>query len=284
VNPVYASVIGVVLFIFRVLRWKVRVTGVEHVPAAGPGVVATNHIGYLDFVFAGYGVRKQGKRRLRFVAKREVFDHRISGPLMRAMGHIPVDRGGNTMKAMREVSNALAGGDLVGMFPEGTISRSFVPLPGRPGAAKMAIESGVPLIPGAVWGTQRIFTKGRKPRPAVGTTVTVVFGPPIAYEPGEDPLVVHERLMAAIGELVDRLQREYPDIPAGPDDAWWQPAHLGGSAPTPEEALRRAQEDSAERRRRRAAELAAGAPPTAAERADEAARDAALADEDDPAR
>jgi 1-acyl-sn-glycerol-3-phosphate acyltransferase len=284
VNPVYASVIGLVLFVFRVLRWKVRVTGVEHVPAAGPGVVATNHIGYLDFVFAGYGVRKQGKRRLRFVAKREVFDHRFVGPLMRAMGHIAVDRGGNTMKAMHEVSDALTGGDLVGMFPEGTISRSFVPLPGRPGAAKMAVESGVPLIPGAVWGTQRISTKGRKPTAAVGNKVTVVFGPPIAYEPGEDPLAVHERLMAAIGELVDRLQREYPDRPAGPEDAWWQPAHLGGSAPTPEEALRRAQEDAAARRRRRAEELAAGASPTGTASDRGTASDAELAPEDDADR
>jgi 1-acyl-sn-glycerol-3-phosphate acyltransferase len=172
-----------------------------------------------------------------------------------------VDRGGDTMKAMREVSVALEGGDMVGMFPEGTISRSFVPLPGRPGAARMAIESGVPLIPGAVWGTQRIYTKGRKPRPAPGTPIFVVFGPPVAYEPHEDPMVVHGRLMAAIGELTDRLQREYPDVPEGPDDSWWQPAHLGGSAPTVDEALRRAQEDSAERRRRRSGATDAGEGP-----------------------
>jgi 1-acyl-sn-glycerol-3-phosphate acyltransferase len=258
VNPVYTFVIGVVLTVFRLLRWKVRVAGVEHVPATGGGVVATNHIGYLDFVFAGYGVRKQGRRRLRFVAKREVFDHRISGPLMRAMGHIAVDRGGDTMRALREVSAALDGGDLVGMFPEGTISRSFVPLPGRPGAVRMAMGSGVPLIPGAVWGTQRIFTKGRKPRPAPGITVSVLFGPPIAYTPDEDPMEVHQRLMAAIGDLVDRLQREYPDVPSGPEDAWWQPAHLGGGAPTVEEALRRARQDSAERRRRRSGAADAG--------------------------
>jgi 1-acyl-sn-glycerol-3-phosphate acyltransferase len=251
VNPVYTFVIGVVLTVFRLLRWKVRVAGVEHVPATGAGVVATNHIGYLDFVFAGYGVRKQGKRRLRFVAKREVFDHRVSGPLMRAMGHIAVDRGGDTLRALREVSEALEGGDLVGMFPEGTISRSFVPLPGRPGAVRMAMAAGVPLIPGAVWGTQRIWTKGRKPRPAAGVTVSIRFGPPVGYEPDEDPMEVHRRLMTAIGELVAQLQGEYPDVPRGPEDAWWQPAHLGGGAPTADEALRRAQRDAAERRRRR---------------------------------
>jgi 1-acyl-sn-glycerol-3-phosphate acyltransferase len=254
-NPTYSIVIGLVLAVFKVLRWDVRVTGVEHVPATGGAVVATNHVGYLDFVFSGYGVRQQrGKRRLRFVAKREVFDHPISGPLMRAMGHIPVDRGGQTVNAMREVAAALDAGEMVGMFPEGTISRSFVPLAGRPGAVRMAMAAGVPLIPGALWGTQRIYTKGRKPTPSPGTVVTVAFGPPVAYEPGEAAKDVHLRLMAAIGELVTRLQEEYPQTPASPQDAWWQPAHLGGTAPTIEEAERRAAEDAAERRARRAAE------------------------------
>ncbi len=254
-NPTYSIVIGAVLTTFKALRWDVRVTGVEHVPVTGGAVVATNHVGYLDFVFSGYGVRQQrGKRRLRFVAKREVFDHRISGPLMRAMGHIPVDRGGQTEHAMRDAIAALRGGDMVGMFPEGTISRSFVPLAGRPGAVRMAMGAGVPLIPGAVWGTQRIYTKGRKPTPARGTVVTVTFGPPVAYEPDEEPIAVHERLMAAIAELVSRLQEEYPQTPASPDDAWWQPAHLGGSAPTVEEAEARAAQDAAERRARRSSD------------------------------
>jgi 1-acyl-sn-glycerol-3-phosphate acyltransferase len=248
VNPVYSTAIAASLTSFQTFRWDVRVSGVHHVPAHGPGVIATNHVGYLDFVFAGAGVRKQSKRRARFVAKREVFDHPVSGPLMRSMGHIRVDRGGDTASAMREVAEALAAGDLVGMFPEGTINPSFVPLTGRPGAARMAIESGVPLIPGAVWGTQRIFTKGRKFRPAYGTVVLVSFGEPIAYTPDEEQLAVHERLMASIREQVDRLQRSYPQRPAGPSDRWWLPAHLGGTAPTPEEAEQRARRDREARR------------------------------------
>ena len=253
-NPVYAAAIGTSVTMFKLFGWDIRVSGSEHIPAAGPGVVATNHIGYLDFVLAGYGVLQQGKRRLRFVAKREIFDHSVSGPLMRAMGHIAVDRGGDTNLAMHEVAAALQDGQLVGMFPEGTISTSFVPLPGRPGAAKMAIKAGAPLIPGAVWGTQRIFTKGRKPRPAWGTAILVSFGPPIAYEPDEDPTAVHGRLMVAIRDLVDTSQRQYPQRPAGPSDAWWQPAHLGGTAPTVEQAEQRARDDAAERRRRHAAD------------------------------
>jgi 1-acyl-sn-glycerol-3-phosphate acyltransferase len=251
-NPIYATAIAASLTSFQALRWDVRVFGVEHVPAAGPGIVATNHVGYLDFVFAGYGVRKQGGRRLRFVAKREVFDQPMVGALMRGMGHISVDRGGDTAVAMREVSAALAGGDLVGMFPEGTISRSFVPLGGRPGAARMAIASGVPLIPGAVWGSQRILTKERPVRAAPGTAVYVGFGRPIDYAPDEDPLGVHRRLMDAIRDQLEELQLRYPQRPV-PGDDWWLPAHLGGSAPTVEEAERRAQEDREARRRARSA-------------------------------
>lgn len=251
INPVYATVIGACLATFKTLNWDVRISGVEHIPPTGAGVVATNHIGYLDFVFAGYGVREQGKRRLRFVAKREVFDNKFSGPLMRAMRHIPVDRAGDTHLAMAEVAQALAEGDLVGMFPEGTVSTAFVPLAGRPGAAKMAMEAGVPLIPGAVWGTQRIFTRGRKPKATRGAVILVRFGPAIAYEPDEEPFAVHERLMDAIRTLVDELQSSYPQTPSGPDDSWWLPAHLGGTAPTVEEAREAAAARARARRERR---------------------------------
>lgn len=250
VNPVYSAAVAASITSFQTFGWRVRTIGGEHLPRTGPGVIATNHVGYLDFVFAGYGARKAtSKRNVRFVAKREVFDNPVVGPLMRSMEHIRVDRGGDTASAMREVADALAGGDLVGMFPEGTISRSFVPLAGRPGAARMAVESGVPLIPGAVWGSQRIFTKDRTFRPAYGAYVLVSFGPAIEHDRDADPLEVHERLMASIRAQVDDLQRRYPQQPKGPDDRWWLPAHLGGSAPTPEQAEARAQRDRDARRR-----------------------------------
>ena len=253
VNPVYATAIGASISMFSMFGWNIRITGAEHLPRLGPGVLATNHVSYLDFVFAGYGAREQG-RRVRFVAKAEVFDHAVTGPLMRRMQHIRVERGGDTEATMGEVSRALSDGEVVGMFPEGTISRSFVPLTGRPGAARMAVENRVPLIPGAIWGSQRIFTKGRSFTPARRTAVSIDFGPPVHYEPGEDSMAVHQRLMTAVGELVDRAQRRYPQRPAGPQDAWWLPAHLGGTAPTSEEAAAAAKAEADERRRRHGAD------------------------------
>lgn len=248
---VYPPVIGTVLTVFKLMDWDVRVTGVEHIPAEGPGVVATNHVGYLDFVFSGYGVREQGKRRLRFLAKQEIFDNAVAGPLMRGMHHIPVDRAGRASDSLQAAVDALERGELIGMFPEGTISRSFVPLPGKTGAARMAMETGAPLIPGAVWGSQRILTKDRDPNWQRGVTITVTFGAPIPYVPGDDPAEVTDRLMVAIGRLVEEAQRAYPQTPSSDDDRWWLPAHLGGAAPTAEEAERMARRDAEARRKRR---------------------------------
>lgn len=88
---VYPPVISAAKFMFKVLDLKIRVEGSENVPREGGAVLASNHIGYLDFIFAGFGAHP-AKRLVRFMAKQEVFTHRVSGPLMRGMKHIPVDR------------------------------------------------------------------------------------------------------------------------------------------------------------------------------------------------
>jgi len=249
-EPVYRPVIGAVMTLFKVLGWQVRVTGSEHLPAVGPGVIATNHIGYLDFVFVGYGVRPRG-RLVRFLAKQEIFEHPVAGPMMRSMKHIPVDRFGRAQQALTDTVAALRRGELIGMFPEGTISRSFVPARGKPGAARMAMEAGAPLIPGAVWGSQRLLTKGRPRNFQRNVIITVDYGPPIPYTPGDDPAEVNKRLMGVIESMVDRASRDYPQQPAGPDDRWWLPAHLGGAAPTVAQTETMAAAESAERRERR---------------------------------
>jgi 1-acyl-sn-glycerol-3-phosphate acyltransferase len=244
---VYRPVIGLAITVFKVMGWKIDVTGSEHLPREGGAVIAANHIGYLDFTFVGYSAIPRG-RLVRFMAKKEVFDHKISGPLMRGMKHLPVDRFGRPAQALDVAVDALRRGELVGMFPEGTISRSFMPRAGKHGAARMAMTARVPLIPCAVWGTQRILTKGRPRNWQRGVPISVAFGPPIDYEPDDDPAIVTKRLMAAISELAEHLMLAYPDAPAGDADRWWLPAHLGGTAPTVEEAEEFAAREEAERR------------------------------------
>jgi 1-acyl-sn-glycerol-3-phosphate acyltransferase len=250
---VYPPVIGAVMGLFKAMNWRIDVQGAEHLPASGGAVVATNHVGYLDFTFVGYGARKRG-RLLRFLAKQEIFDHPVAGPLMRGMRHIPVDRFGRAHDSLAAAVDALSRGELIGMFPEATISRSFVPSAGKSGAARMAMEAGAPLVPGAVWGSQRLLTKGRPRNLQRGVAIAVRFGPPIPYTAGEDPAVVTKRLMDAITALVDAAAATYPQQPAGPDDRWWLPASLGGTAPSVEEAEEMAAREREERRARRRAE------------------------------
>ena len=252
-EPVYRPVVGFALTLFKVMRWNIRTTGEHHVPSSGPAVIATNHVGYLDFVFVGAAARRRG-RLVRFLAKHEVFAHPVAGPLMRGMKHIPVDRYGRARDAIEASVEALRSGEVVGMFPEGTISRSFVPADGRSGAARMAMEAGAPLIPGAVWGTQRILTKGRPKNWQRNITITVDLGAPIPYDATSDPDTVTKRLMEVIEEMVQRAAVSYPDGPSGADDRWWLPAHLGGSAPTVDESLEMARAEREERARRRRAE------------------------------
>jgi hypothetical protein len=121
------------------------------------------------------------------------------------------------------------------VFPEATISSSFMLKDLKAGVARMAVDAGVPIVPAAVWGGQRVATKGRT-QFRRGVPITVLVGEPIVPEPGEKVQPLLRRTRAAMEELLAEAQRSYPDRPAGPDDRWWLPAALGGTAPTPEEA------------------------------------------------
>lgn len=229
---VYPPVIAAARTLFRVLDYRFHLEGTEHVPRTGGAVLVSNHISYLDFIFAGFAALPS-RRLVRFMAKQDVFEHPVSGPLMRGMRHIPVDRGagaGSYAAALR----MLKAGEVVGVFAEATISRSFTVKEIKNGAIRMAQATNTPLVPVALWGSQRLWTKGRpKMLTQRHVPITIVVGEPMHPKRGEDvdkhTADLHERLST----LVDRAQRGYPEIPPG---VWWQPAHLGGTAPTPEEA------------------------------------------------
>ncbi|WP_164874175.1 lysophospholipid acyltransferase family protein [Rhodococcus spongiicola] len=243
-EPVYAAVEWAAqgMSTFQGLRFT-RV-GVENLPRDGGAVLAINHTGYLDFVSIGLTARSRG-RRIRFMAKAELADNPVLRFLMRNTRTIAVDRAAGTA-SYRSAVEALKAGELVGVYPEGTISRSFELKKFKSGAARMALEAGVPIVPSIVWGAQRIATKGQPLR--LGRhriPVTVVVGEPIAPDGGPESLTatLHERMAALLAEA----QRDYPHPVGEP----WVPRRLGGTAPTLAEATK-LDEDEARARRFRA--------------------------------
>ena len=232
---VYPPVIALAKTMFRVLDLRLTVEGSQHVPTSGGVVLACNHVSYLDFIFCGLGALPS-KRLVRFMAKKSVFDSKISGPLMRGMRHIPVDRAAG-LASYQQAVRALRAGEAVGVFPEATISRSFMVKRLKNGAARMAVEAGVPIVPVALWGTQRLWTKGR-PRRLTQRHIPILItvGQPVSVAADDNADAVTAELRSRLQAMVDRLQTTYPDKPSGPDDAWWLPAHLSGTAPTLAEA------------------------------------------------
>ncbi|MFC3991814.1 lysophospholipid acyltransferase family protein [Actinoplanes siamensis] len=232
---VYPPVVALAKTMFRALDLKIEVEGGEHIPSTGGAVLASNHSSYLDFIFCGLGAQP-ARRLVRFMAKKQVFDHKVSGPLMRGMRHIPVDRKAGTA-AFREATDALERGEIVGVFPEATISESFTVKALKTGAARMAQEARVPLIPMAVWGPHRLWTKGRrKELTKRHVPVLIKIGEAVHLPEGASAEAVTAALKQRLSSLLDAVQRAYPEKPANDQDRWWLPAHLGGTAPLPQPA------------------------------------------------
>ena len=245
-EPVYGSVIRIALGLWAAEGLKFEVTGAENVPRTGGAVIALNHTGYMDFTYAGLPAWINGKRKVRFMAKKEVFDDRIGGPLMRAMKHIPVDRA-NGKPSYDTAVDYLKRGELVGVYPEATISRSFEIKAFKTGAARMALDAGVPIVPTVIWGAQRVWTKGH-PKNLGRSNAAIHIGVAEPIEPHGDPASLTEELHKVMSEKLLVVQDGYPPRPAG---AFWVPARLGGGAPTLEEANRMDEDEAARRKNKK---------------------------------
>ena len=252
----YPPIIATAKVLFRVLGLRFQMSGTEHVPRSGGALLAFNHVSYIDFVLGGLAAQPSG-RLVRFMAKREVFDHRVGGPVMRSMHHISVDRadGGASLD---EALRYLEAGEVVGIFPEATISRSFEVKELKSGAARIAAEAGVPLIPVALWGTQRLMTKDHERDFTRGKTIGIRVGEPL-FPDGADPVADTEELRRRLSALVEEAIDAYPpaERPAG---SWWLPASRGGSAPTPARAAELDAQEKAARAARKAARTGHPAP------------------------
>ncbi len=250
-EPVYAPVVVAAKGLFKALDLRLEVRGSENVPRTGGAVLASNHVSYLDFIFAGLGAHPSG-RYVRFMAKDAIWRNPVAGPLMRGMKHIPVDRDAGA-ESFRVALDAVRQGEVVGIFPEATISRSFELKDFKSGAPRLAMDGGVPLIPTVLWGTQRMMTKGRPRDFSRGKAVTILVGTPIEVPPGSDLDAMNVHLHKVMAAMLQEAITTYPQRPTGPDDTWWVPATHGGTAPTLQEATRMDRLEALERAKRKTA-------------------------------
>ena len=228
---VYPPVIVAIKTFWKYLGIQFDFQGVENLPREGGAILCMNHVGYLDFALVGTAALP-AKRYIRFMAKKEIFNHKIAGPLMRGMHHISVDRESGSSSFVAAL-RALRKGEIVGIFPEGTISRSFEIEDLKSGAVRMSMSAGVPIIPVAVWGSQRIITKKRKPDfKRRKHPVHVAFGEPFFIPKGADVDAAEAELKVKMLELLHSVQSNYPHSHEG---QWWAPARLGGTAITSEQ-------------------------------------------------
>lgn len=250
-EPVFRALEMTAKLAVRATGARITFRGVENLPATGGAVIAINHTGYVDFLPAALAATKR-KRRMRFMIKAEMKDIAIVGWLIRHTGTIPVDRAAGA-GAYAAAVESLRRGEIVGVYPEATISRSFELKEFKTGAVRMAREAQVPIVPLIVWGAQRLWTKdhpkalGRRKFP-----ITVAVGRPI--DPDRGTAELDTALRVEMTQLLHEVQADYPQ----PRGAFWLPHRLGGAAPTPAEARRLEEAELAERARRQALRRARG--------------------------
>jgi 1-acyl-sn-glycerol-3-phosphate acyltransferase len=208
-------VLWVLIHWLRPLICRIRIEGTEHVPAHGGGVVACNHTLGVDWIALGYA----SPRELYYMAKAEAFQiNRVITWILQQGGVFPVRRGANDVAALQYAINLVRGGHLIGMFPEGTRSQTGALRRAKAGAARIALEAVVPVIPAAVINGPALMTSWKRLRRPL---ITIRFGPPLhrLLPPGEDlnqaAREFTDIIMRAIAALLPpELRGEYAQPPA----------------------------------------------------------------------
>mgnify|MGYP003289348964 CR=1 FL=1 len=199
-EPVYGTVIQLARLVWRLQGLTFTVTGVENLPRIGGAVVAINHTSYFDFTFAGLPAYKQHLgRKVRFMAKSQLFQRPMQFIFTHG-GVFPVRRGHHDTEAFKTAHAVLARGDIVVMYAEAGRSRSGELGKPRHGIGRLALESGAPVVPTAIAGTERARNWKRLQFPKV----TVQFSEPVRFEQVPEP--AKEQAQAASELVFDRVK------------------------------------------------------------------------------
>ena len=189
---------------------KLRIEGLEGIPASGPAIIAANHVSPLDPIAMAIAASRRG-RTVRFLTAAEAFDRRVIGWGLRRFQQIPIQRGTRDRAALDDAARVIARGALAGIFPEGFLGSGEALQPAKSGMARLALTAGAPVVPMGVWGMERRWPRGGiKLRPPVRPIAAVAVGEPIsaAGDPAreEDVRAMTDRAMAAIEALVNRAR------------------------------------------------------------------------------
>jgi len=202
---------------WRVGRWtagaffhgafRLRFAGLGNIPASGGALLTYNHVSVLDPVVVALGADRR-RRSVRFLSLAEAFEQPIVGWALRRTRQIPLRRGLGDWRAIEAVADAIRGGSLAGLSPEGTVGDGSALQPGQKGAARIALLTGAPLIPVGIWGIQKRWPKtGLSFAAPLRPTVAVTFGPALLpvgdARSRTDVRGMTDRLMAALAVEVD---------------------------------------------------------------------------------
>jgi putative phosphoserine phosphatase/1-acylglycerol-3-phosphate O-acyltransferase len=186
------------------------IQGMEGVPKVGGVILAANHRSYFDAIALAL-VAGELNRPVRFLGKREMFDIGPVGWVLKAIGGIPVDRGSGSQAPLQSAEASLRAGEIVVILPEGTIPRGEAAadpvLHGHTGVARLAGSTGAPVVPVALWGTERVWPREAKFPNIVGVhDVSVRVGHPVALR-FDDAVANTEAIMSAIAEMIPVEER-----------------------------------------------------------------------------
>lgn len=231
----YPAAVAAGHLVLRALGVTVRACGAAHLPASGPVVLASNHVSFPDFLFVQKALLATG-RRTRFLVRGDMWDAPVVGRALDGMRHVPVDRDAPAAAYLR-ARRLLRDGEVVCAFPEAGISAAYVVRALMPGAVALARETGAPLVPVTLWGSQRLWPQKRAagaplPRPDLtrGRLVDVRVHPPMAVPPGAPLEATVRRLGERLHAGLEELQRLPEHRPRPGEYAPWYPRHLGGHA------------------------------------------------------
>ena len=219
------------------LLMRNRWTGKENIPATGGIILAPNHLSYADWGTIAVFSDSYARRYPVFMIKSPVFGVKFIGALLTKVGQLPVYRGrGDAGLVLKAAEQALRAGACVIVYPEGTASRDpdLWPMVGKTGAARLALTTGVPVIPIAHWGAQEILPYGtKKPHLFPRKTVRMAAGPPVDLSAYAGQRLGASTLRAATADIMADITALLANIRGQtPPEVPYDPAEPGGRLPS----------------------------------------------------